>query len=314
MNDAPELRPDLDDVDRQIIRGLVADGRATYAALSELTGLSQAAVRARVQRLLDEHVIGIAGRVAPSVRGIGVHAMAAMSVAGPARSIAAAVCAIPSTSFVVTAAGRFGVMAELQGADNADLLEGLDQMRSIDGVTAVESFTYLYSAKQDWSGVGRIVASGSWVDPAKPAIELDDADHLLIRELMKDGRATYAALAPKVDLSQAAVRVRVQRLLETGVVAVQASPIADAVGIAGFAIVGVLTFGNTRGVASSVAELAESTMVIGSTGRFDVIFELWYDDRAHLLETLDRVREHPDVAGLECFPYLRIEKNLYEVR
>ena len=131
---------------------------------------------------------------------------------------------------------------------------------------------------------------------------------------MKDGRATYAALAPRVDLSQAAVRVRVQRLLDSGIVAVQASPVADAVGIAGFAIVGGLTSGNTRGMASAVAELAESTMVMGSTGRFDVVFELWYDDRAHLLETLDRVREHPQVSGLECFPYLRIEKNLHGVR
>ena len=52
-----DVRPDVDDIDRQLIGHLVEDGRATFAALAPLVGLSQAAVRTRVQRLLDDDVI-----------------------------------------------------------------------------------------------------------------------------------------------------------------------------------------------------------------------------------------------------------------
>ena len=46
----------LDPIDRQLIEALQRDGRASYADLAELVGLSPAATRLRVQRLLDAGV------------------------------------------------------------------------------------------------------------------------------------------------------------------------------------------------------------------------------------------------------------------
>ncbi|MDQ1625020.1 MAG: Lrp/AsnC family transcriptional regulator, regulator for asnA, asnC and gidA, partial [Actinomycetota bacterium] len=49
----------LDDVSKAIIEQLQADGRRPYAAIGKAVGLSEAAVRQRVQRLLDAGVMQI---------------------------------------------------------------------------------------------------------------------------------------------------------------------------------------------------------------------------------------------------------------
>ncbi|MDG1989312.1 MAG: AsnC family transcriptional regulator, partial [Acidimicrobiales bacterium] len=49
---------------------------------------------------------------------------------------------------------------------------------------------------------------------------LDDKDRAIITELQVDGRMSYADLAPRVGLSQAAVRQRVNRLIGRGVMQV----------------------------------------------------------------------------------------------
>ena len=49
----------LDDVSKAIIEQLQEDGRQPYATLAKRVGLSEAAVRQRVQRLLDQEVMQI---------------------------------------------------------------------------------------------------------------------------------------------------------------------------------------------------------------------------------------------------------------
>ena len=49
----------IDEIDRELIRALQADGRASYMDLSRLVGLSDAACRQRVMRLLEEEVLSL---------------------------------------------------------------------------------------------------------------------------------------------------------------------------------------------------------------------------------------------------------------
>ena len=53
------LAPALDEIDKAIIRALQVDGRMSYAKLGPEVGLSQAAVRQRVQRLTDSGVVQV---------------------------------------------------------------------------------------------------------------------------------------------------------------------------------------------------------------------------------------------------------------
>src|SRR5213595_925123 len=58
-----------DDVSKQIIEQLQQDGRRSYAAIGKAVGLSEAAVRQRVQRLIDGGVMQIVAVTDPMTLG-----------------------------------------------------------------------------------------------------------------------------------------------------------------------------------------------------------------------------------------------------
>jgi Lrp/AsnC family transcriptional regulator, leucine-responsive regulatory protein len=67
MGDGAE---ELDDIDRTLVRELVADGRATLAHLAASAGLSVSAVQSRVRRLETRGVVhGYRARVDPEAVG-----------------------------------------------------------------------------------------------------------------------------------------------------------------------------------------------------------------------------------------------------
>lgn len=300
------LRPDLDEIDRQLIGALIDDGRATYAALAPEVGLSQAAVRTRVQRLLDEHVITVTGRVDPTSLGLGIFAFAFLEVDGEIDEVVTLLAEIDGAVFVVIGAGRFDVLVELRCEDNEHLLRALDAVRVIDGVRRLQTATVLHYEKQDWTNIGHRERRASQTPEAARGHELDETDRRLLRELMADGRATYAALAPMVGLSQAAVRDRVIDLLESNVITIQAHPAPEAMGIGGFAGLAVKASGPVGPLVELMKSRAETTLVVRTLGRFDVLAEVWFDDREHLAELLDELRAHPGMGAIDTVPYLRI--------
>ena len=152
MNTA--LHVDLDSIDRVLIRELIQDGRATYAKLAPIVGLSQAAVRTRVQRLLDDRIITITGRVDPASFGLGIFAFAFLEVSREVDKVAALVSEVDDAVFVVAGAGRFDILVEVRCATRERMLSALDQIRIIDGVRRLQSATVLHYEKQDWTGVG----------------------------------------------------------------------------------------------------------------------------------------------------------------
>ena len=298
--------PAIDDIDRALIGALIADGRATYAALAPAVGLSQAATRTRVQRLLDEQVITVTGRVDPASFGLGIFAFAFLEVDRQVDKVAARLSDIDGVVFAAIGAGRFDLLVEIRCADNDRLLNVLDEVRVLDGVQRMQIATVLHYEKQDWTGVGNRKAAPA--EPPNAAAEhtIDDTDRALLVELMADGRASYATLAPIVGLSQAAVRDRVIDLLESNVITIQAHPVAEAMGIGGFAGVAVKATGPVAPVAEAMRQRAETTLVVRTLGRFDVLAEVWFDDTDHLAELLDDLRAEPGIGTIDTIPYLRV--------
>ena len=103
---------------------------------------------------------------------------------------------------------------------------------------------------------------------------IDDIDKAIIRELQLDGRMPYAQLGPAVGLSQAAVRQRVQRLIENGVMQVVAVTDPLTLGFGLQAMVGVEVDGDLRAVATKLAKVDEVSYVVVTTGRFDMLVEV----------------------------------------
>jgi len=145
-----------------------------------------------------------------------------------------------------------------------------------------------------------------------PHAELDPTDKAIIRALQLDGRAPYSKLGPAVGLSQAAVRQRVQRLIESGVMQVVAVTDPATLGFAVQAMVAISVSGDVRTVAATIEELAEVEYVVITAGRFDLLVEVVCTDTHHLLDVVnDRIRAIPNVSGTEVFTYLSLVKQTY---
>lgn len=142
----------LDETNKLIIEQLQRDGRMSYAALAKVVGLSEAAVRQRVQRLLDGNVMQIVAVTDPLTLGFTRQVMIGLKVTGDLRSVAEALAAVPEIDYVVMCAGGYDLLAEMVCTDDDHLLKLLnDTVRMIPGVTATETFVYLKLAKQTYS-------------------------------------------------------------------------------------------------------------------------------------------------------------------
>jgi Lrp/AsnC family transcriptional regulator, regulator for asnA, asnC and gidA len=141
---------------------------------------------------------------------------------------------------------------------------------------------------------------------------LDDVNKAIVEQLQQDGRRSYAAIAKAVGLSEAAVRQRVQRLLDAGVMQIVAVTDPLQVGFARQAMIGLNIDGNLREVADKLASLPEVDYVVITAGSFDILVEVVCEDDDHLLRLLnDAVRSVPGVRETETFVYLRLAKQTY---
>jgi Lrp/AsnC family transcriptional regulator for asnA, asnC and gidA len=145
-----------------------------------------------------------------------------------------------------------------------------------------------------------------------PAPPLDDIDKAIIRALQVDGRMSYAKLGPEVGLSQAAVRQRVQRLTDSGVMQVVAVTDPLSVGFAVQAMIGVRAEGDLRALGANLGAIAEIDYVVIASGSFDLLLEVVCEDNDHLLALVnDVIRATPGVRSAEVFTYLDLVKQTY---
>ena len=142
---------------------------------------------------------------------------------------------------------------------------------------------------------------------------LDAISKHIIELLQTDGRMSFTDISREVGLSEAAVRQRVQRLLESGIMQITAVTDPLELGFARQALVGLRVTGDTRRVADTLAGLDEVDYVVLTAGSFDLIAEvLCENDEALLALINDRVRTIPGVIATETFVYLRLVKQTYE--
>lgn len=143
--------PGLDDKDLQIIAALQINGRANYAELATGIDLSQAAIRIRVNRLLESGVLEIVAITDPLSIGFTVQAMIGLTVDGDIEAISDEIGTREYAVYVVLTAGRFDLLVEVLCADNDHLLEVMADLRALDGVSSLEAHTYLRLTKQTYA-------------------------------------------------------------------------------------------------------------------------------------------------------------------
>lgn len=147
----PRTAPALDEISKRIIDQLQQDGRRPYATIGKAVGLSEAAVRQRVQKLSDAGVIQIVAVSDPLQVGLFRQAMIAITVDGPLSPVADALSALDEIAYVVECAGRYDILAEAVCSDDQALLDLVsDRLRTLPGVRRAEIMVYLKLRKQTY--------------------------------------------------------------------------------------------------------------------------------------------------------------------
>ncbi|MBG6214966.1 MAG: Lrp/AsnC family transcriptional regulator [Cryobacterium sp.] len=139
----------LDDVSKKIIEQLQADGRRSYAEIGKAVGLSEAAVRQRVQKLTESGVMQVVAVTDPMQLGFFRQAMIGIRASADTRVLAEELAKIDAVDYVVLTAGTFDILAEVVCEDDDELLELLNaKIRNLEGVFSTETFVYLKLHKQ----------------------------------------------------------------------------------------------------------------------------------------------------------------------
>ncbi|QGN57801.1 Lrp/AsnC family transcriptional regulator [Nostocoides sp. HKS02] len=143
-------------------------------------------------------------------------------------------------------------------------------------------------------------------------VRLDDLSKAIIEQLQEDGRQSYATIAKRVGLSEAAVRQRVQRLLDSGVMQIVAVTDPLQVGFRRQAMIGIRVDGDLTSVGDALTGMSEVDYVVTTAGSFDLLAEVVCEDDDQLLELLTkRIRVLPGVQSTETFVYLKLNKQHY---
>ncbi len=141
----------LTPLDQQIIEQLLADGRRPFTRIAADLGVSEAAVRARTNRLIERGVLRIVGLTDPRMVGLGQQATLGVRC-GPDKvlEVARKVAGHPNVLSVAVTAGRYDLLVEAACRDNEALLGLVEELRHIPGVRDSETFVYLRVVKASY--------------------------------------------------------------------------------------------------------------------------------------------------------------------
>jgi Lrp/AsnC family transcriptional regulator, regulator for asnA, asnC and gidA len=142
-------------------------------------------------------------------------------------------------------------------------------------------------------------------------VKLDATDRHIVESLQRDGRRAFTVLAREVGISEAAVRARVRKLTDAGVIDVVAVTNPLMVGFDVMAMVGVQANSNLEQIADVVSAWDETSYVVILSGSFDLMVEIVCADNHHLLKIVQRIREVPGVKSTETFMYLDLHKQTF---
>ncbi|GAA0205161.1 Lrp/AsnC family transcriptional regulator [Glutamicibacter creatinolyticus] len=141
----------IDEISKEIIEQLQEDGRRSYAAIGKAVGLSEAAVRQRVQKLVESRVMQIVAVTDPLELGFTRQAMIGIVASQDINTTADRIAALPEVDYCVVTAGPSDILAEVICANDEDLLRVVANIRGIEGVKSTTTFMYLSLKKQEYN-------------------------------------------------------------------------------------------------------------------------------------------------------------------
>ena len=146
-------RMNLDSIDKQILRELQVDGRASYADIAEIVKLTPPAVRARIQKLRDTGVLQIVAVTDPIALGYTESALIGIRVDGDAKEVADRLGDIKNVIYMVMSVGGYDIMCEIVCQSREEFAAVLhNQIRGMSGVRSADAFPYtsIHTQRFSW--------------------------------------------------------------------------------------------------------------------------------------------------------------------
>jgi DNA-binding Lrp family transcriptional regulator len=140
----------LDEVDRALLIALQNDGRAPFAELSEIVSLSPGAARTRVLRLLEASVLHVGARTYSNAMPADGQAGFALALRDNDDHAVKILMEIPGVQYLATTVGRCDVIGTATSYDAVPVIDVLDAVRAVSGVTMLESWTHLQYVKENY--------------------------------------------------------------------------------------------------------------------------------------------------------------------
>lgn len=289
-------------MDEQLIAELEKDGRVSYRAIAEALGLSRSRVSTRVHELLDSGVIRIVAAANP--RFLGEHVVAHVGVDSPGavEQLAESLGVYSQAVLVSATTGESDLVAELRTADSDELYRLLSIIRGREDVGTINTLVYIDILK------------GPFISDYDDTVKTDDVDRRLITELQVDGRASYRGLARTVALSANAVRARVNRLLDAGIITIRALTARGTRSRQIMTGLGINVAGADDEVAAALTAAPDVAFVARTVGRFDVIATLESNSQSELFRRLESIKRLPDLRAVQTWTHVFVFKEDYARR
>ncbi len=292
----------MDDLDIRLYEELRRDGRASMEKLARATGLTRAAARSRVLRLIDEGQLRVTGIVHPSSQGLSALAHLAISVRGSARDAALALAAMDEVTLVSIVAGSSALIAEVNAPGIIELDASIRRVSVIPGVAEINTSVYTERVKDLYEPAGPI-----------HAMEIDDIDRRIVAALEVDGRASFAEIARSANLSQSAVRSRVNQMKDRGVLQISAVAIPDALGLQYMCGFGLSVERNTESATLvEIEKIGSVSYLSRALGHWNVIGTLLAKSQHDAAHQLDSIRVVGGVRHLSSWTHLEVVKENYQ--
>jgi DNA-binding Lrp family transcriptional regulator len=314
----------LDLLDRQIIHALIIDGRAPFSRIAAAVGASEQTVARRYRRMHAAAIVRVVGLPDSQRMGLSDWVVRLQCVPDAAAAVADALARRGDTSWVSLLSGGTEISCLVKPADGRGrrdlLLRQLPSSRRIVAISAQSLLHMFRGGAEHWAGATRALTAeqAASLAPALPAPSGDAGpreglradDRILLAELARDGRASYAELASATHWHESTVRRRVEELRARGVLYLDVDVDEAAFGIATHANL-YLSVAPARltAVGGALAQHPEVPFVAATTGASNLMATvLCQDDFALFRYLTERIAGLDGVNALEVAPVIAAVK------
>lgn len=292
----------MDQLTKQIILILRRHGRSSFSDIARELDITREQVASRVNPLFQSGELRVIAAPHPRVLGLNVSAHISIKVRGSIQPVLKELDGLDSLMFISVSAGAFQVIAETGLPSMTDLRQQISTIRAINGVTDVQVLLYERLLSSFFLGE----------EPESFNYNFDDYDISIITVLQQDGRASYADIADRVGLSLSGCRIRVQRLLESGVMQIGAiKQRSDMIDDLLFGI-GINAHGGLQDVTELLRAEAGLEFMARTVGRYDIIATLSFNSLRDFNRLMSRLLALPTVTYSEQWLHVQIVRERYD--